>query len=192
MNYRHTKYGDNGMKYLQKIVICILICICACGISACKKTTDTMETNTPATQDVQVDENVSLLNEATTLARNGDYYESNALSIVEGKKYVFRLVNDKLGHNVSTLYIFNARQRMGNAFLDGTTEKQNLDGAYWQIKVYDENKNYIDFETIHPLTNQMSWSDSWDDVYEFETNSTYYFVLDILKSKPGNWYFSVY
>ncbi|MBP5651505.1 MAG: hypothetical protein J6X00_02420 [Clostridia bacterium] len=180
------------MRYLQKIVICVLICICVCGISACQKTTDTMEMNTPATQDVQVDENVVLLDGATTLEKNGDYYESGALSITQGKKYVFKLTNNKLGHNVSTLYMYNAKERMGNAFLDGTTEKQNLEGAYWNVKVYDSNKNYIDFATLHPLSSQMSWSDSWDDVYEFEQNATYYFVLDIIKTKSGNWYFSIY
>ena len=179
-------------KILQKIIIGVLFCTSTICIISCKKGTKTIETNTPATQDVQVDENIAQLDNAISLGVNGDYYESSALQITQGTKYVFKLVNNKLGHNVSTLYMYNAKKRMGNEFLDGTTEKQNLSSAYWNIKVYDSDKHYIDFATLHPLTSQMSWSDSWYDVYQFEQNATYYFVIDIIKTKSGNWYFSVY
>ena len=172
--------------------MCVLLCVSVNYIVACKNNTKTSKPNTQIAQEVQTDENLALLDGATTLATNGDYYESNALQITQGTKYAFKLVNNVLGHNVSTLYMYNAKKRMGNAFLDGTTEKQNLSSAYWSIRVYDSDKHYIDFATLHPLTSQMSWSDSWDDVYEFKQNKTYYLVLDILKTKSGNWYFSVY
>ena len=170
------------------LVVFMLLLVSINVVSACgRKTSDTMQGRENA-----IDSNIEVLDSATTLGTNGAYYESGSLQMTQGKQYVFRLTNNKLGHSVSTLYMYNAKQRMGNEFLDGTTEKQHLDSAYWNIKVYDSDKKYMDFATIHPLTSQMSWTNSWDDVYQFEENSTYYFVIDVLKSKPGNWYFSVY
>ena len=182
------------MRYCSKIMVVAFVLLFSVSMFVGCGAKDTPQNSVPDSGvSSSVDADVALLDGATLLGANGEYYESGALNITSGNKYVFKLVNNASGNrDMSTLYMYNARRRMGNRFLDGRLEDQAYDGAYWVLKVYDANKNPMQFYQLHPLTSQLCYSDSWDSAFEFANGSTYYFVVDIIGDATGSYYFSVY
>ena len=166
------------------LVLALLVCVLCTG---CGKTNSVASGQ--ADNNIIVDNTFGLLDSAVSLGVNGEYYESNALSIADDKQYVFKVNANK---TFSTLYMYNAKRRMGNNFLDGVVPGQNIQNAYWQVRVYNENKEQMHFVVLHNLTSQLCTSSSWDDAYVFESGHTYYFVIDILANASGAYYFSLY
>ena len=135
-------------------------------------------------------EELDILNDAIELKKNDVYYESDALRVEEGNNYVFRLQSPE--RNVSTIYLYNARKRMGTKFLDGQIEGREDENTYWTVRVFDKEKNEIKFDNINSLTNQFCFSNDWNDFYEFRGGETYYFWVIMTKNENGTFYLSLY
>ena len=135
-------------------------------------------------------EDMSFLDDAVSLHKNGEYYESDALNIESGVIYTFLLPTRQ--QNMSTIYLYNEKKRMGNLFLDGQVEGKENKETYWLIRVFDEDKNEMTFDTLNYLTSQLCFSDDWDDFYEFEKDKNYYFQIKIIKNHNGLFYLSLY